>query len=211
MPLSISVSPLTWGRLCNEGMRICIRCSKPSALLTACCLSCLRARRILAQSQQVYAAVWILLDAIYCMQCTPYVYRTNMYILCRLVQRKTLLLAGQVICAASAASFSFVIFLKTPTAFLCVCLALRVVNGIGSAAVDTSSFAIISRQDAFPAQSEERHVDALALLVPHSANRTQHIQYKRICKVVSCGPYCLTCGDAAHRMHKLQIANELLS
>ena len=61
------------------------------------------------------------------------------------MQRKTLLLAGQVICAVSAASFSFVIFLKTPTSFLCVCLALRVVNGIGSAAVDTSSFAIISR------------------------------------------------------------------
>ena len=66
-------------------------------------------------------------------------------LLCRLVQRKTLLLVGQVICAVSAASFSFVIFLDTPMSFLCVCLALRVVNGIGSAAVDTSSFAIISR------------------------------------------------------------------
>ena len=63
----------------------------------------------------------------------------------RLVQRKTLLLAGQVICAVSAGAFSLVIFLNTPTAFLCVCLALRVVNGVGSAAVDTASFAIISR------------------------------------------------------------------
>lgn len=63
----------------------------------------------------------------------------------RVLQRKTLLLAGQIICAASAASFSLVIFLKTPTAFVCVCLVLRVVNGIGAAAVDTSSFAIISR------------------------------------------------------------------
>ena len=63
---------------------------------------------------------------------------------CRLIQRKTLLLVGQVICAVSAASFSFVIFLDTPVSFLCVCLVLRVVNGVGSAAVDTS-FAIISR------------------------------------------------------------------
>ena len=79
-----------------------------------------------------------------------------MSVLCRLVHRKTLLLVGQVICAVSAAAFGFVIFLNTSTAFLWVCLALRVVNGIGSAAVDTSSFAIISRQ-AFPPGAVRMH------------------------------------------------------
>ena len=80
-----------------------------------------------------------------------------MSVLCRLVHRKTLLLVGQVICAVSAAAFGFVIFLNTSAAFLWVCLALRVVNGIGSAAVDTSSFAIISRQASPPGTCAHAH------------------------------------------------------
>lgn len=62
----------------------------------------------------------------------------------RAIRRKTLLLIGQIICALSAAAFGLVTLLHEPSAFTAACLALRVVNGLGSAAVDTSSFAIIS-------------------------------------------------------------------
>lgn len=64
--------------------------------------------------------------------------------LIRLIERRTLLLIGQVVCAASTACFGLVTLLHTPSAFAIVCLILRVVNGLGSAAVDTASFAIIS-------------------------------------------------------------------
>jgi MFS family permease len=61
------------------------------------------------------------------------------------VRRKTLLLAGQLVCAVSAAAFGLVTLLSSRGAFLGACIVLRVINGLGSAAVDTASFAIISR------------------------------------------------------------------
>ena len=92
------------------------------------------------------------------------------------MHRKTLLLVGQVTCAVSAVAFSFVIFLNTSAAFLWVCLALRVVNGIGSAAVDTSSFAIISRQ-AFPpgAVRMHTHLKTASLLLHHNLSSCHHM------------------------------------
>ena len=63
----------------------------------------------------------------------------------RLVRRKTLLLAGQLVCAVSAAAFGLVTLLSSRAAFLAACIVLRVINGLGSAAVDTASFAIVSR------------------------------------------------------------------
>ncbi|KAK9905907.1 hypothetical protein WJX75_008740 [Coccomyxa subellipsoidea] len=60
------------------------------------------------------------------------------------IHRKTLLLSGLLICAASAASFGLVTLIQNAHAFTAICLLLRVVNGIGSAAVDTSSFSMIT-------------------------------------------------------------------
>lgn len=64
--------------------------------------------------------------------------------LARVIHRKTLLLSGLLICAASAASFGLVTLIQNAHAFTAICLLLRVVNGIGSAAVDTSSFSMIT-------------------------------------------------------------------
>lgn len=64
--------------------------------------------------------------------------------LARLLHRKTLLIYGLLICSAAAACFGLVTLVKEPNAFIAVCLLLRVVNGLGSAAVDTSSFSMIS-------------------------------------------------------------------
>ncbi|CAL8472021.1 g11563 [Coccomyxa elongata] len=60
------------------------------------------------------------------------------------VQRKTLLFSGLLICGGSAAAFGLVTLVQNPHVFTAICLLLRVVNGVGSAAVDTSSFSMIS-------------------------------------------------------------------
>ena len=62
----------------------------------------------------------------------------------RAVQRRTLLFSGLLICGGSAAAFGLVTLVHNPHVFLAICLLLRVVNGVGAAAVDTSSFSMIS-------------------------------------------------------------------
>lgn len=65
---------------------------------------------------------------------------------CRVIKRRVMLLLGLVLSSLASLGFALSVYIPTRHRFLfsALCLLLRVVNGVGAAAVDTSSMAICS-------------------------------------------------------------------
>ena len=65
---------------------------------------------------------------------------------CRIIKRKAMLLLGLVLSSLASLGFALSVYIPTKhrLLFSILCLSLRVVNGMGAAAVDTSSMAICS-------------------------------------------------------------------